>query len=567
MTDGGRTGRASTAGDVPGLLPARMLNEYTYCPRLFYLEWVQGEFRDSADTVEGRMKHRNVDAEAREAPPPADEEPDGEPRPVRSLTIGSEELGLIAKVDLIEFDGRRAVPVDYKRGKVPDRGPWEPERVQICVQALLLRAEGFECDEGVLYFAGSRRRVRVPVDAELEERTRRLAAEARAAAAGGVLPPPLVDSPKCPRCSLAGICLPDEVNALKRERRTREPVRRLFPARDDARPLLVQDQGATVGKKGDRLVVRVKDEKREVRLIDVSELCVFGGVQVTSPALRAVVRKGATVSHFTYGGWFDAITTGMAHKNVELRIAQYRVADDGDACLAIARAVVAAKIRNQRTLLRRNHEAPPPEALDEMERLARSVRRASGPDSLLGVEGAAARVYFANFSGMIKGAAAATSLGAFDFNNRNRRPPRDPVNALLSFAYAMLTKDLHVQALRVGLDPYLGFFHRPKYGRPALALDLAEEFRALLGDSTVISVINNGEIRPSDFISRGSSSALSARGRKKFLAAYERRIDKLIRHPDLGYSASYRRIMEVQARLLSRHLLGELEGYRPFRTR
>ncbi len=565
MTDGGRTER-----DVPGLLPARMLNEYSYCPRLFYLEWVQGEFRDSADTVEGRMRHSNVDAESRTTPPPPDADPDGEPQVVRSLTLGSDALGLIARVDLVEFDGGRAVPVDYKRGAVPDGGPWEPERVQICVQALLLRDEGYSCDEGVLYFASSRKRVRVAIDEELVARTREMVAAARSAAANGVLPPPLVDSPKCPRCSLAGICLPDEVNALVRDRRSSEPVRRLFPARDNARPLLVQDQGSTVGKKGDRLIVRSRSapdgskETREVRLLDVSELCVFGGVQVTSPALRAVVGRGATVSYFTYGGWFEAIATGMNHKNVELRIAQYRVAGDAARSLDIARAIVAGKIRNQRTLLRRNHDSPPKEALDEMERLARSVRRAADAGTLMGVEGAAARVYFANFSGMVRGAA---TFGEFDFHHRNRRPPRDPVNALLSFAYSLLTKDLNVQALRVGLDPLLGFFHRPRYGRPALALDLAEEFRAILGDSTVISAINNGEVRPSDFVKRGNAVALNPRGRKKFLAAYERRIDTLIKHPVLGYSASYRRIMEVQTRLLSRHLLGELETYRPFRTR
>lgn len=183
-------------------------------------------------------------------------------------------------------------------------------------------------------------------------------------------------------------------------------------------------------------------------------------------------------------------------------------------------------------------------------------------DSLIGIEGAAAQLYFANFSGMLKSGAI-----DFDFKERNRRPPTDPVNALLSLLYSLLAKDLTITAMAVGFDPYLGFLHRPRYGRPALALDLMEEFRPIICDSVVIAVLNTGEIQMADFIRRGPAVALTEDGRRKFIKAYERRLDTLVSHPIFGYTISYRRILEVQTRLLARHLGGELPNYPPFCTR
>jgi len=546
--------------DLPDLLPARMLNEFAYCPRLFYLEWVQGEWRDSADTVEGRFKHRNVDREGGDLPQPGDE--GQETIHVRSLHLSSERLGLTARIDVIEADGNVVTPVDYKRGKVPEAGPFEPERVQLCIHALILRDKGYQCDEGVVYYVDSRRRVSVPIVKELVERTTTLAAEARKVAAEGRIPPPLVDSPKCPRCSLVGICLPDEVNAL-REQPAAGEVRRLFPARDDALPVYVQEQGASVGKGDERLVIRTRDDQQEVRLLDVSQLCVFGNVSVTPPALRLLASRSIPVCHFSYGGWFEAVTVGMAHKNVELRRRQFALAGNRRASLAIARRIVSGKIRNSRTLLRRNHAEAPQAGLRELSRLAQQAEAARRREELLGIEGAAARVYFSRFPGMIKADAGLD----FSFTDRNRRPPRDPVNAMLSFVYAVLVKDLLVQSYAVGFDPYLGFYHQPRYGRPALALDLAEEYRPIIADSVVIGAINNGEIQRGDFLTRGDACALTPGGRRKILAAYERRMDALIQHSVLRYAASYRRILEVQARLLARYVLGELPEYLPFRTR
>ena len=568
------TDSSSRPNGAPELVPARMLNEFTYCPRLCYMEWVQGEFAHSADTLDGRLQHRRVDQPtgdlpARDGTGDGTEEDGGQPERVyaRSVTLGDEGLGAIARIDLVEAEGDRATPVDYKRGQAPDipGHVYDPERVQLCLQGLLLRANGYECGEGVIYYAGSKRRVPVAFDDGLVKQTLDLLGAAREMAAGGEMPPPLEDSPKCPRCSLVGICLPDEVSFLKGSRYVARPddVRRLMPARDDALPMYVVAQGGVVGKSGDTLSVKVKGKiAAKARLLDVSSLSIFGNVQVTAQATRELLERGIPICHFSCGGWLKGVTWGMAHKNVELRMHQFGAAGDPAASLAIAKEIVRAKLRNSRVMLRRNHAHAPAAAVEELKRLTGRVEAAASFGTLLGIEGAAARVYFAHFGGMLR-----SGSPAFDFRGRNRRPPKDPVNAVLSFVYSMLMRQAMVSALAVGFDPYLGFYHQPKYGRPALALDLAEEFRPLIADSATLTLFNNGELKEKDFIERGGAVSLTQAGRKAVIGAFERRMDGLITHPLFKYSISYRRVMEVQARLLGRYLQGELKRYPAFTTR
>jgi CRISPR-associated protein Cas1 len=570
--------------EPPVLLPARMLNEFAYCPRLFYLEWVQREWEDSADTVEGRHLHRRVDKAS--GPLPTAEaagfaEGAQEAFRVRSVLLESERLRLVARIDLVEGDEGQAVPVDYKHGSVPPtpEQSWEPDRVQLCAQGLLLREHGFKCDHGVLYYVASRRRVVIPFTPDLIRRTLALRDQAFEIARSPTPPPPLVDSPKCPRCSLVGICLPDETLFLQdpsvtdphnavRDKESAEPaedrVRRLFPARPDALPVYVQRQGAHVRLSGERLLVTYGQETLdEIRLLDVSQLCLFGHVHLSAQALKEVASRGIPICHLSTGGWLSALTLGLTHRNVELRRRQFRAADDETTCLDLARRFVAAKIVNCRTLLRRNHTSRPADVLTALSHLASEARHATRLESLLGIEGTAARLYFSAFSGMIKG----KQRLAFDVQGRNRRPPRDPVNALLSYAYALLTKDFVTTLLSVGFDPYLGFFHQPKWGKPALALDLMEEFRPIIADSTVITAINNGEVTADDFVVHSAGVALTDEGRRRFIQTYERRLDTLVQHPVFGYSTSYRRVFEVQARLLARYLFGEISHYPAFLTR
>lgn len=543
-------------GVIPALVPARMVNEFSYCPRLFHLEWVQSQFEHNADTVEGAWRHRAVDKVAGRVP---DAENTEELRRATSVSLGSERLGLIAVIDLLQADGPKVVPVDFKKGAPPDHETaWEPEMVQLCVQGLLLREHGYQCDEGVLYFAATRERRTIAFTDELVQRTLQLVEELKQVALAEIPPSPLIDSPKCPRCSLVGICLPDETNTLLGL--TERSPRRLTPRDSAARPMYVTEQGAYVGVRGGRVHVTRKTEVLgEARLIDVSQLNIYGNAQASTQLLHECFKREIPVMWFSYGGWFSGMAEGLPSKNIELRRRQFGVV--AQAGLSVARRVVEGKIRNCRTMLMRNSRDRNETAIASLKALADKALIAESTQSLLGIEGAAARSYFSQFSSMLR-----TDLG-FDFEGRNRRPPKDPVNCLLSYVYSMLTKDLTVVALGVGLDPYLGFYHRPRFGRPALALDLAEEFRPIIADSTVISLVNNGEIRPSDFLVRSVGVALTPDGRRKVINAYERRLDTEVTHPVFGYRVTYRRILEVQVRLLAAYLVREVPDYVAFRTR
>lgn len=552
--------------DPPDLVPARMVNEYVYCPRLAYIEWVQADFAENYDVAEGRFRHRRVDEEKGALPAEITEE---NIIHARSVMLSSPVENLISKIDIIEGDATSVMPVDYKRGAVPDipAKAWDADRVQVCAQGLVLRDNGYTCDGGAIYYVESKTKVPVEFNDALIAQTRQAIAGVRAMAKKGVIPPPLENSPKCFRCSLAGICLPDETNMLAgRSTPDSDALRRILPARDDALPLYVQMQGARIGKSGEVFEVRAKNEKvGEARIFETSHVAIFGNVQVSTQAMQEMCSRGIPLTLFTTGGWYYGSATGMVHKNVELRIAQYAATADQNKSLTLAREMIAAKIDNCRTLLMRNHQDLPDKVTSELKRYSESARKTDEASSLLGIEGMAARTYFSAFKGMLKNNAGGS--WPFDFNGRNRRPPLDPVNALLSYAYALLVKDITVTLLAVGFDPYLGFYHTLRYGRPSLALDLMEEFRPIVADSVVIWAINNRVLADDDFIKRGKVVALKAEARKKFISAYERRLDALITHPVFGYRISYRRVLEVQARLLGRFLTGEIGEYPSFRTR
>jgi CRISPR-associated protein Cas1 len=576
--------QVSTVGD--DALTIDMVHQYAYCPRRFHLMYVEGRWADNAFTAEGRNVHRRVDqldhvlpdaedskgaatedeASAEAEKPPVGDEP---PTVTRSVVLGSDTLGLTAKLDLVSTADKEAVPVETKRGRVPDneQRSYEPERVQLMAQGLLLREQGYLCDHGVLYFAASRTRVDVPFTAELEARTRDLLALAHAAATATILPPPLDDSPKCNGCSLSGICLPDETLALTHpEAQLEQPdVRRLYPIRDDALPLYVQEQGATVGKTGQSLVIRKgQEELGRAGLKDISQLVLCGNISVSAQTLHLLCQEEIPVVHLTSGHWFCGLTSGITLRNAYVRAAQFQAAADPVRCLALAKTIVTAKGANQRTFLRRNAAPPPTADLDSMAELLRKVEAVESTEQLLGIEGNLAARYYANFSSLL----SPRDLDAtWDFQNRNRRPPRDPVNAMLSFGYALLAKECLVAALAEGLDPWWGLYHKPRHGRPALALDLMEEFRPLVVDSAVITAINTGMVAAKDFTRSQAGCMLTDGGRKGFIRAYETRLDQLVTHPVFDYRCSWRSIIRLQARLLARWLQGDVPQYAGMVTR
>ncbi|MBI4605514.1 MAG: CRISPR-associated endonuclease Cas1 [Planctomycetes bacterium] len=557
-----------------------MLNEFAYCPRLFHLMHVEGRWEENVYTFQGKTVHRRLErfedllpeapAEAKPAQEPKEaDKGDEAPKVSRSVSLTSERLGITGKLDLVATEGDEAIPVDTKRGRPPDNHErsWEPERVQLMAQGLLLREHGYKCERGVIYFAESKTRVDVPFTPDLEARTLALIGEARLQAARSELPEPLEDSPKCNGCSLNGICLPDETLALRcvPQDPVAPSVRRLYPVRDDAVPLYVQEQGAVVGKSRETLVVRKQGEElARVRLMDISQLVVCGNVMVTAQTVHLLCEAGVPVVHLSMGHYFYGVTSGIHLRNSFDRAAQFAAAESPDRRLALARAIVLAKCANQRTMLRRNAGSQAAAALEGMEALIGRVPGESDLEVLLGLEGQIAHHYFRCFHLLLK---PRDFEADWEFNQRNRRPPRDPVNALLSFGYALLAKECTVALLSEGLDPWWGLYHRPRHGRPGLALDLMEEFRPVIVDSVVVTAVNTGMVSAADFRRTESACMLSPEGRKAFLRAYEGRLDQLVTHPIFGYKCSWRQTVRLQARLLARWLRGDVPAYHGMTTR
>ena len=373
--------------ELPDYLPARMVNEYAYCPRLFFYEWVEGLFAESVDTVEGTIQHRRVDAkatvlpdakemEAREDKTTGDERGSSGPPPQsihsRSVQLSSERLRVIAKMDLVEVEGGVATPVDYKHGRPRDGSDglalWPADRAQLGVQGIVLRENGYRCDEGVAYYRKTGQRVRVVFDEAAIAETEALILEAWGLAEAGEIPAPLEDSPKCPGCSLVGICLPDEtwraaeeegdearqlsLFDLPRRKQAKREVRPMMTPRSELRPLYLNTQGVRIGKSG--AVLQVKDKEKLLQEVRIGEICqvnLMGNVQITTQAVQALCEAEVPVCYFSMGGWFYGITLGLNTKNVFLRRNQFRLAEQEYFARTIARRLVAGKIRNQSTMV------------------------------------------------------------------------------------------------------------------------------------------------------------------------------------------------------------------------
>ncbi len=421
----------------------------------------------------------------------------------RSLYLTAHEIGVTTRIDLVEAEEETpwVRPIDYKRGKAPDlvEGAWPADRVQVCAQALVLREHGYQVRQAGLWYAGSNKRVYVAIDDALIAQTLTAAAQLRAAVADAMLPPPLVASSKCDGCSLAPICLPHELSllhnpvALSLDLDDRLP-RRLIPARDDAMPVHIATPGAKVGLSGDELVVSGRESAR-IPLSQVLHVAMHGGSHISGPALTRLLSKDIPVAFLSQGGWFYGVATGLPHGNVALRQAQHAAAIDVPVALTLAKRLVVTKIRNQRHVLRRNaardegsDQTPAvASALRQMSEAADAAANAADLAVLIGCEGSAARAYFSVFSAMLGDNA---KFAGFDFNGRNRRPPADPTNAVLSFLYAMLAREWTHVLWRIGLEPLLGFLHQTRHGRPALASDMMEEFRPIIADSVAITLLN-----------------------------------------------------------------------------
>lgn len=557
-------------------IPLRALNEFTYCPRLFHLMYVQGLFDESRDTIEGRLQHERR-LNKTKASRLQDDEDDDDVKPwpeseVSALQLSSDLLGLTGKFDVLLQKGEETIPVELKhsgppKGKGPFQvGPvhlspvaWPNDQLQLAGQMALLQQNGHPCHRGQLYYRKTHSLVPLEYDDRLKKALHYILDEIRKALVKP-MPPPLDDSPKCVGCSLNAICLPDETLSL--QGKCAEP-RQLYPSRDDCGILYLITPGTRLGKSGDALKITVPDQPEHlIPIKDISQVCIYGNSQVSTQALIEMAERGIGITYHTPTGWIRAVTTAPLEKNVALRRTQYQRFDDPQICLDLARSLVAAKIENQRVLLRRNdpqHNEKP--IIDLMKGYKKEALEAESQDSLRGIEGIAAQKYWSLYPDLIQ------KHSDWPMEGRNRRPPKDPANALLSFGYGLLCRDFISALHAAGLDPLCGFYHRLVPGRPALALDLMEPFRPLVVDSVVLRTANEGRLTPDDFIKTGDSCLLSPAGKRNFIKAYEQRVDELVTHPFFGYRLSYRRIFSLETRLLGRYLTGEIEHYAPLTTR
>jgi CRISP-associated protein Cas1 len=593
------------------MLPSRGVAEHAYCPRLFYYMTVDGVFLPSADTEQGAGAHRRVDrpSQLRDSgsgrrsigqadEPEAGADPD-RPQAVRSLVLTSERLGLTATLDLVAIDGLRAVPVEYRKGRprrvqgvsepvdemlhesklVPGPQPWPTDQVQLGLQVLLLEEAGYEVPEAFLYYAAERLKLRVPVDDALRDAAR-LELDAAKCTAEGPRPAPLVNDSRCPRCSLQPICLPDEINFQRRVELTVNgraaageewTPRKLWPPRDDGIQVVVQRAGARVGVRGQSVRVTDSDGEllREVPLANIESLAVLGTVQISTQAMTVFAEHEVPVAFLSAAGRLVAMMDPLGPTSAAVRVAQIRALDQAPRALELARAVTLAKISNQRTLLMRNYAVPeglPARVASDLQRCFDRAQQSQTIDELRGHEGNAAAIYFAHFPGMFKESVRELAV-RFEQHGRQRRPPPDPINAVLSFAYSMLTHECTAAARLASLEPTIGALHATRPGRPALSLDLMEPFRPLISDSIAVSAFNRGELVVGHFLDTASGCALTDAGRKVFFSAYGRRMDTEVTHPVFEYRLSYRRMLMLHARLVAAWMLGEVPALSFLTTR
>jgi CRISPR-associated protein Cas1 len=318
---------------------------------------------------------------------------------------------------------------------------------------------------------------------------------------------------------------------------------------------------------------RARDKATDWRKVSIpihhlESICAFGAVSLSPPALALCWEHGVAVNYLTENGYLQARLAGVPDTSVTLRRAQFRAADQTDTCVRIARNIVAGKIQNARnSLLRSGRETTDPadqaalaSAAEDLANVIRTLPEQHSLDGVRGAEGAAGQAYFAVFTRMLK-----QQREVFAFTTRNRRPPRDRINCLLSFLYALVRHDCTAGLTSIGLDPFVGYLHAERPNRPALALDLMEEFRPWLADRLALTLINRQQVGPEDFkVREGGAVELTEAGRKRVIKAYQERKQDTLQHPSLEQQLRVAQLPFVQARMLARHLRQDVADYVPF---
>ena len=523
------------------------LHALAYCERLFYLEEVEEIRVADASVYAGRRLHEELVAD------------EGE---LVSLVLESETLSIRGKVDCLRRRNGQLIPYEHKRGRSAksDAGPqaWPSDRLQVCAYTLLLEEHtGISIEEARIRYHATNTTVRVPVDEKAREDVRKAVVRARELSQSVERPPVATNDRLCLRCSLAPVCLPEEERLAKDE--NWEPVR-LFPQDRERQTIHVTTHGARIGKSGETLTITdTAGQKQVFPIREVGEIVIHGYAQISTQAIHLCASQEVGVHWFTGGGrYVSGLVAGASP--VQRRIRQFEALRDPGLLFRLARRLVLARASSQLGFLLRASRGKDRKVLgldDALQGLRNALRAAScaeGIDSLRGHEGDAGRHYFSGLPGLLR-----NDLDErLRFNGRNRRPPQDRINALLNFGYALLYRDVLQAIMAVGLEPAFGFFHRPRSAAHPLVLDLMEVFRVPLWDMPLVASVNRLQWDvEEDFIQTGKQVWLSDSGRKKAIEVYERRKEDHWKHPVTGYSLSYARLIELEARLLEKEWAGE----------
>ena len=531
-------------------LRVESLHAFAYCPRLFYLQEIERISLPDARVFAGRHLHAALEAA------------DGDGEAV-AIELASDALGLAGKVDCLRRRDGSHLPYEHKRGRpaaAPGGGSaaWPSDRLQVVAYAVLLEeAFGQAVPEGRVRYHAANVTVRVPIDDAARADLTAALAEARRLRET-VERPAVAENPRlCEKCSLAPVCLPEEV------RHDRDPERdpaRLFPPDRDGATLHVVAHGTAVGVSGDSIVVKPRDgpeARHPSRGVDT--LLLHGFAQVSTQAIRKCVEHGIGVHWLSVSGHHTASLVPTAGQ-VQRRVRQYKALADEATCVSLARRLAAAKVEGQyRYLMRASRgddeaRAAVQKSLNGIQPILAGIPACPDRDALRGLEGSAAVYYFAALRRLL-GPQVHDDLRS---DGRSRRPPLDRFNALLSYGYGLLHTAVMRALLASGLEPALGFFHTPRSAAYPLVLDLMELFRVTLWDMPLVGSLNRGQWDPAaDFAVTRAKVWLSEEGRKKAIGLFEARLQETWKHPVLNYSLSYARSIELEARLLEKEWTGE----------
>ena len=537
--DLGAPGSGHSASPGPGLsetdpIPISLVVHQAFCPRRAWLE-VMGEQTDTAQVATGTAAHGGTD-----------DRTSSRSGSLRSVDVRSDRLGVSGRCDTLEVakDGGLTI-VEYKATPVRRKAEvTRPMRAQLALQGMALREMGHAVNGYAVYFAQHKARADVLLTPDDLADAEALVADTRRTIMSPTAPLPLEDDARCTRCSHAAVCLPDERSLADVQRRIKVP-------NPDGQVLHLATPGARASIKQGRVEVSHHGERfASLPIEQVQAVVAHGNIDLSGALIRELMWRNIVITWCSSSGRVIGWAASASGPNGGPRHRQHVESERGR--LDMAREFVAGKIANQATLLRRH--ADDPATISVLRELQRAAATAGSLNELFGVEGDAAARYFAGFPSMLNDGPA---LG---FSVRTRRPATDPVNCALNYTYGLLVSDVTRAVLSCGLDPHAGFLHSAERNKPALALDLCEEFRAPVADSVVLGAFNNGELSATrDFTDVLGAVNLRDKGRKQLIAAYERRVGQEFRHPIFGYAVTWRRAMEIQARLV----LGVVDGTQP----